>query len=125
MAGSFACGPFAINTSLRPDIAPAEPLTSTLSDYKDLKKIGAGAYGDVFSGRDPRTGDLVALKRLKMSNDPSNKEGYPITSLREIVLLFTVRHPNVVGLRDVVRGAVVPLLCSGNWSRKMNVHVLS
>lgn len=105
MASALSCGPFALNTSVQPEIPPDVPATRTITDYKDLRKIGAGAYGDVYSGRDPRNGDLVALKRMQLSNDPSNKEGFPITSLREIMLLFAVRDPNVVGLRDVVRGA--------------------
>lgn len=100
------CSPFAVDLSVQPEVPLDIPIIGSLSDYKDLRKIGAGAYGDVFSGRDPKTGDLVALKRVQLSNDPSNKEGFPITSLREIILLFAVQHPNVVRLRDVVRGAV-------------------
>eukprot|EP00892_Ulva_mutabilis_P010790 jgi/Ulvmu1/8083/UM004_0320.1 len=87
----------------------SDGMSTRLSDFKDLRKIGAGAYGDVFSGRDPKTGDMVALKRLQLSGELCSKEGFPITSLREIMLLFGVRHPNVVGLRDVVRGAATNL----------------
>lgn len=39
----------------------------------------------------------MALKRLKMENE---KEGFPITSLREInMLLKCGSHPNIVRLR--------------------------
>lgn len=98
-------GPFRVRTSLVPEVRDAVLPTRSLADYKGQSRIGAGAYGDVFRSTDPRTGDTVALKRTQLSNDPENKEGFPITSLREIMLLFAVRHPNVVGLRDVVRGA--------------------
>lgn len=109
-ASPLPCGPFAVESSVRPEVPPAIPLVKSYQDYKDLKKIGAGAYGDVYSGRDPTTGDLVALKRMQITNDPSNKEGFPITALREIMLLFAVRDPNVVALRDVVRGTFLRTL---------------
>ena len=41
-------------------------------------------------------GEVVALKRLKMEKE---KEGFPITSLREINMLLKAKHPNVVHVR--------------------------
>ena len=41
-------------------------------------------------------GEIVALKKLKMENE---KEGFPITSLREISTLLKARHPNIVHLK--------------------------
>jgi len=38
----------------------------------------------------------VALKRLKMEKE---KEGFPITSLREINTLLKAQHPNIVTVR--------------------------
>ena len=38
-------------------------------------------------------GEVVALKKLKMEKE---KEGFPITSLREINMLLKAKHPNVV-----------------------------
>ena len=40
--------------------------------------------------------EVVALKRLKMENE---KEGFPITSLREINTLMKAQHPNIVTVR--------------------------
>lgn len=41
--------------------------------------------------------EIVALKRLKMEKE---KEGFPITSLREInMLLKAGKHPNIVNVR--------------------------
>ena len=50
------------------------------------------------------TGRVVALKRILMHNE---KEGMPVTALREIKILKALKHPNVVELLDmfVVRGA--------------------
>lgn len=41
-------------------------------------------------------GDIVALKKLKMERE---KEGFPITSLREINTLLKAQHPNIVTVR--------------------------
>lgn len=50
------------------------------------------------------TGRVVALKRILMHNE---KEGMPVTALREIKILKALKHHNVVELLDmfVVRGA--------------------
>lgn len=51
-------------------------------------RIEEGTYGVVYRARDKRTDEIVALKRLKMEKE---KEGFPITSLREINTLLKVR----------------------------------
>lgn len=40
--------------------------------------------------------EIVALKRLKMEKE---KEGFPITSLREINTILKAQHPNIVTVR--------------------------
>jgi len=55
----------------------------------------------VFRARDKQTGDIVALKKLKLDEE---KHGFPITALREINALMSCRHDNVVGIREVVVG---------------------
>jgi serine/threonine protein kinase len=50
-------------------------------------RIEEGTYGVVYRARDKRTEEVVALKRLKMEKE---KEGFPITSLREINTLLKV-----------------------------------
>ena len=69
--------------------------------YERLNQIEEGTYGVVFRARDKQTGDIVALKRLKLDEE---KYGFPITSLREINALIACRHENVVGIREVVVG---------------------
>lgn len=46
-------------------------------------------------------GDIVALKKLKMEKE---KEGFPITSLREINMLLKAAHPNIVRVRVSILG---------------------
>lgn len=47
-------------------------------------------------------GEVVALKKLKMEKE---KEGFPITSLREINTLLKAQHVNIVTVREIVVGS--------------------
>ena len=69
--------------------------------YEKLNHIEEGSYGVVFRARESGTGDIVAVKRLKMDKE---RDGFPITSLREITTLMAARHPHVVNIREVVMG---------------------
>ncbi|KAI0793401.1 Pkinase-domain-containing protein [Abortiporus biennis] len=69
--------------------------------YERLNSIEEGSYGVVFRARDKETGDIVALKKLKLDEE---KHGFPITALREINSLMVCKHENVVGIREVVVG---------------------
>jgi len=69
--------------------------------YEKLDKIGEGTYGTVFMARDKRTGEIVALKKLRMDKE---KGGFPLTSIREIKLLKSLKHPNIVELKEIVVG---------------------
>jgi cell division cycle 2-like len=69
--------------------------------FERLNHIEEGSYGVVFRARDKQTGEIVALKRLKMDQE---KNGFPITSLREIRTLMEARHPNVVQVKEIVVG---------------------
>ena len=46
-------------------------------------------------------GDVVALKKLKIEKE---REGFPITSLREINMLLKSSHPNIVHVRVRLSG---------------------
>ncbi|CAD8144953.1 unnamed protein product [Paramecium octaurelia] len=67
--------------------------------YQKLEKIGEGTYGLVYKARDNQTGEIVALKKIRMDHED---EGVPSTAIREISLLKEVQHPNIVPLKDVV-----------------------
>ncbi|CAA18412.1 Cdk11-cyclinL compex kinase subunit Cdk11 [Schizosaccharomyces pombe] len=74
---------------------------NSIDDYEILEKIEEGSYGIVYRGLDKSTNTLVALKKIKF--DP-NGIGFPITSLREIESLSSIRHDNIVELEKVVVG---------------------
>jgi cell division cycle 2-like protein len=73
----------------------------SVEEYEKLNDIEEGAYGWVSRARDSATGQVVALKRLKMDNA---NDGIPVTGLREIQTLMDCEHPNIVALREVVVG---------------------
>ncbi|GAM19373.1 hypothetical protein SAMD00019534_025480 [Acytostelium subglobosum LB1] len=86
---------------------PMATTTSTIrsvSSFEKLDCIGEGTYGIVYKGRDKDTGRIVALKKVKMEKE---KDGMPLTSLREIELLKQLNHPNIVRLLEVVVGSSV------------------
>eukprot|EP01065_Artemidia_motanka_P043268 TRINITY_DN5973_c0_g1_i1.p1 TRINITY_DN5973_c0_g1~~TRINITY_DN5973_c0_g1_i1.p1 ORF type:complete len:309 (+),score=54.08 TRINITY_DN5973_c0_g1_i1:66-992(+) len=67
--------------------------------YTKLDKIGEGSYGVVYKAKDKQTGELVALKRIRLDGED---EGVPCTAIREISLLKELKHRNIVRLLDVV-----------------------
>jgi cell division cycle 2-like protein len=66
----------------------------------------------VYRARDKKTNKIVALKRLKMERE---KEGFPITSLREINTLLISQHPNVVTVREIVVGSNMDKIYIGSF----------
>ncbi|KAJ5112373.1 hypothetical protein N7532_000418 [Penicillium argentinense] len=72
-----------------------------VDNFERLNHIEEGSYGWVSRAKDINTGEVVALKRLKLESSP---DGFPVTGLREIQTLMEARHPNVVYLREVVMG---------------------
>ncbi|CAG9464648.1 unnamed protein product [Pedinophyceae sp. YPF-701] len=74
----------------------------SVAEYEKLGRIGEGTYGVVYKARHRPTGRIVALKRVRMDRE---KDGVPVTALREIRVLQACRHPNVVALERVVTGS--------------------
>jgi len=70
-----------------------------LEDFIKIEKIGEGTYGVVFKGKNKKTGEIVAMKKIRLE---SEDEGVPSTAIREISLLRELQHPNIVCLQDVL-----------------------
>lgn len=68
-----------------------------MEEYELLGKIGEGTFGVVFRGRHVRTGDSVALKKIRLRNA---SDGLPKKLLREIQALQSIDHANVITLRE-------------------------
>ncbi|XP_044504881.1 cyclin-dependent kinase C-2-like isoform X2 [Mangifera indica] len=67
--------------------------------FEKLEQIGEGTYGQVYMAREKKTGEIVALKKIRMDNE---REGFPITAIREIKILKKLRHENVIKLKEIV-----------------------
>ncbi|KAK5961413.1 cyclin-dependent serine/threonine protein kinase CTK1 PWA37_001271 [Arxiozyma heterogenica] len=69
------------------------------SVYERILQVGEGTYGKVYKAKNTLTRHLVALKKLRLQNE---REGFPITSIREIKLLQSFNHPNVSSIREIM-----------------------
>ena len=93
--------------------------------FEKLEQIGEGTYGQVcccsaahtcsraahraarraayvwqvYMAKSRETGEIVALKKVRMDNE---KEGFPITAIREIKILKSLTHNNVVKMKEIV-----------------------
>ncbi|KAI3727028.1 hypothetical protein L1987_66836 [Smallanthus sonchifolius] len=75
------------------------PRCRNVFEFERLGKISEGTYGVVYKARVKRTGDDVALKKVKVG---SNREGFPVTTLREIKTLGVLQHPSLIEMKEVV-----------------------
>ncbi|CAH0599420.1 unnamed protein product [Chrysodeixis includens] len=77
------------------------PFCDESSKYEKVAKIGQGTFGEVFKARARNSNKkFVAMKKVLMDNE---KEGFPITALREIKILQLLKHENVVNLIEICR----------------------
>ncbi|XP_014204338.1 cyclin-dependent kinase 1 [Copidosoma floridanum] len=70
-----------------------------MDNFVRIEKIGEGTYGVVYKGKHKKTGEIVAMKKIRLETED---EGVPSTAIREISLLKELKHPNIVSLMDVL-----------------------
>ena len=66
---------------------------SQIERFKKVDKLGEGTYGVVYKAIDKNTGEIVALKKIRLEKED---DGVPSTAIREISLLKNLNHPNCV-----------------------------
>ncbi|XP_057830855.1 cyclin-dependent kinase C-2 isoform X2 [Cryptomeria japonica] len=71
----------------------------SIACFEKLEQIGEGTYGQVYMAKEIKTGEVVALKKIRMDNE---REGFPITAIREIKILKKLKHDNVIKLKEIV-----------------------
>ncbi|KAK8853073.1 hypothetical protein IAR55_003774 [Kwoniella newhampshirensis] len=110
-ASSLSSAPSTHNlSSSRPEIsetspaensapAPSQPFNPSGEMYEKISHVGEGTYGKVYKARSNENGKMFALKRIRMEGE---RDGFPVTAMREIKLLQALRHENVVRLMEMV-----------------------
>jgi cell division cycle 2-like protein len=85
-----------------PPYLPAVYGCRSVEEFEISNKVEEGTYGVVYRAREKHgKKEMVALKKLKMDRE---REGFPITSLREVNTLLRSQHENIVTVREIVVG---------------------
>lgn len=87
-----------VSTSQRVDMLQS---CRSVFEYEKLNKINEGTYGVVYKAKDKKSGEIVALKKVKMDVNKGD-DGFPLSSLREINILSSFSHPSIVNVKEVV-----------------------
>ena len=81
--------------------SPTRAASSSSSDelYEIVSQVGEGTFGKVYKAMNNVSKNLVALKRIRMETE---RDGFPVTAMREIKLLQSLKHENVIRLYEMM-----------------------
>jgi len=80
--------------------------------YKELRYLGEGAYGVVAEALDTTTNEKVAIKKIS----PFEHQTYCQRTLREIRILLSLKHENIIDIRD--------FLCEQKVSSLKDIYIV-
>ena len=69
-----------------------------MDKYQSIKTIGDGTYGSVIKAMNRKTGEIVAIKKMKKKYYRWNQ----CVDQQEIQSLMQLSHPNIVQLYEVI-----------------------
>eukprot|EP01130_Rhizamoeba_saxonica_P003353 TRINITY_DN1420_c0_g1_i2.p1 TRINITY_DN1420_c0_g1~~TRINITY_DN1420_c0_g1_i2.p1 ORF type:complete len:298 (+),score=75.61 TRINITY_DN1420_c0_g1_i2:672-1565(+) len=89
--------------------------------YIDLKMIGEGTFGEVFSGLDVRTLETVAIKKMDLADN------YEEDLVSEISMMNSFRHKNIVSYHktfhfDEALWVVMEFMDGGSLTEILELH---
>lgn len=65
-----------------------------LQEYEIIEKLGEGAFGKVYKAKEKSSNRIVAIKQIIEGEDSFG--GISTTTLRELSILSTLKHPNII-----------------------------
>ncbi len=79
----------------------------SIDRYENLGIVGRGAFNKIYKAKHRQTGEIVALKAMQLASleqagQMAGGEGMPLEMIREMSILTSIKHPNIVGVREVV-----------------------
>ena len=90
-----------VEESLKNRIPLKEWKCNDTKEYEEIKIVGKGTFGNVYKAfykKDTKEQRLVALKMIKIFED----DGFPITALREILIMKRLNHKNILKLEEIL-----------------------
>ena len=81
------------NTNSYTSLTKTESAAKPQERYTLQEKVGSGTYGVVYKAFDNKLNETVAIKKINLEKED---DGIPCTALREIALLRSLKHPNVI-----------------------------
>lgn len=74
---------------------------SKVIEWKKGELIGKGSFGKVYMAMNSATGELIAVKQVRLNTQEEAEQATAIQN--EIALMENLRHPNIVGLLGTQR----------------------
>ncbi|KAI5929168.1 Serine/threonine-protein kinase TAO1 [Manis javanica] len=92
--------------------------------FTDLREVGHGTFGAVYSARDVRTNEVVAIKKLSYTGMRCRKKWQDI--IKEVRFLQILKHPNIIESKGCYLSEhtawLVMEYCIGSVSDLLIVH---
>jgi NIMA (never in mitosis gene a)-related kinase len=99
---------------------------SSLNNFVILKKLGEGAFSEVYQGKRKSDNTIYAIKKVKMQKLTAKEKE---NALNEVRILASIQHPNIIGYKDCFFDDPSSCLCivmehadGGDLMQKIEMH---